>query len=318
MYLTDLDAPELILTIFNNEIIIWRDHITDKEILWWHNKLTDTEITATSWISDIRNRDLFNAYYTEHSQCILSSDILTENIISLRLIKNSTEIEKIKNAIKVTKKAFDYIAWIISPGMYEYEVEAEIARFFRLYQLTEAYPTIVASWPNSCILHYTRHSRQLSRWDIILIDAWSEYKWYASDITRTFSVWNSFSKRQQDVYDAVVRVKKIAENTLMPGVLFSEYENIVTSAMNQELQNLGLIPIHVSDDEKKLLSRKYYPHRTSHFLGLDVHDVGPRDILLQKGMVVTIEPGIYIVEENIGIRLEDDYLVSDNGCESLG
>jgi Xaa-Pro aminopeptidase len=318
LYLTDLDAPDLIVTILNNEMIIWRESITDREILWWHNKLSDDEIRNISWISDIRNKDFFNAYYTDHRECVLYPDIITEYIHSLRIIKNPSEIEKIKIANRVTKKAFNHIASIIKSGMYEYEVEAEIVRIFRSHHMTEAYPTIVASWPNSCILHYTKHSRQLLDWDLVLIDAWSEYGWYASDVTRTFCVWGTFSQRQQEVYDAVVRTKKIAENTIKPGILFSEYENIVRSHTNLELIALGLIPENSSDAEIQKLSRKYYPHRTSHFLGLDVHDVGPRDIILEKGMVLTIEPGIYIEEENIGIRLEDDYLITDNSCECLG
>ena len=113
------------------------------------------------------------------------------------------------------------------------------------------------------------------------------------------------------------RIKKIAENTLKPGISLIAYELIVRTAMNDELRQLGLIPWDASDDEIATLSKKYYPHRTSHFLGLDVHDVGPRDAILAPGMVLTIEPGIYIPDEHIGIRLEDDYLITGTGCTRL-
>ncbi len=139
---------------------------------------------------------------------------------------------------------------------------------------------------------------------------------YASDMTRTFAV-SAFTPRQLAVYDAVEQIKKIAENTLKPGISLTEYEQIVRTAMNQELMNLGLIPHDASENELVSLSKKYYPHRTSHFLGLDVHDVGPRDTIITPGMILTIEPGIYIPDEAIGIRLEDDYLITDTGCSML-
>ena len=139
---------------------------------------------------------------------------------------------------------------------------------------------------------------------------------YASDMTRTFAV-SGFTSRQLAVYEAVNRVKKIAENTLKIGISLTDYERIMRTAMNQELTNLGLILHDTTEDEIAKLSRKYYPHRTSHFLGLDVHDVGLRDAILTPGMVLTIEPGIYIREESIGIRLEDDYLITETGCIKL-
>lgn len=139
---------------------------------------------------------------------------------------------------------------------------------------------------------------------------------YASDTTRTFLV-GDWTERKKQIYDAVCRIKIFAEKSLRPGIFFSEYEREVRNAMNQELTALGLISDGKTEDEIEILSRKYYPHRTSHFLGLDVHDVGPRDILLVPGMVLTIEPGIYIKQENIGIRIEDDYLITDSGCEML-
>lgn len=317
LYLTELDAPDLIVSIFQWEVIIWREPISDKDILWWHNKLNDQDIIQISGINDMRNRDLFDDYYSLHRESIIDPTIVTQKIHELRLIKTPQEIEKMQKAMRTTKTAFDYIASILQPGMYEYEIEAEIARIFRKNQMTEAYPSIVASGPNSCILHYTQSSRQMHRFDILLVDAGAEYRWYASDMTRTFVVGWEFSQRQQEVYDSVERVKKFSENILKPGILFSEYESQVRAHMNTELIKLGLIPTDSNQEDIILLSKKYFPHRVSHFLGLDVHDVGPRDIVLRAGMVVTIEPGIYIPEESIGIRIEDDYVLSDSGCIRL-
>lgn len=317
LYLTGLSIPNLILTVFQSQVILWREPISEKDILWWHNKLSDQDILNISGISDIRNRDLFDDYYSLHKNSIIDPVLLNQKIHSLRLIKTPEEIVKMQKAMYVTKIAFDHIAKILQPGMYEYEIEAEIAKIFRKHHMTEAYPSIVASWPNSCVLHYAHYSRMMNMGDMVLIDAGAEYMWYASDMTRTFVVWWEWSSRQQDIYNAVVRVKEFAESILSPGILLSDYENQVRQYMNTELMKLHIIQDNQTDGVISWLSRKYFPHRTSHFLGLDVHDVGPGDIVLQTGMVLTIEPGIYLKQESIGIRIEDDCLLTDNGCIRL-
>ena len=308
--------PDLIFSAFWDEVILWRNPISERDILWWHNKLTDSEITSISGIIDIRDYEKFDDYSSDHTGNIISNERIIEIIHNMRLIKNPDEIKKIEEAAKVSKLAFESIEKIIQPDMYEYEIEAEFARVLRAHHMTEAYSTIVASGPNSCVLHYTNHKRKLQAWDIVLIDAGAEYLGYASDLTRTFVVgkWN---QRQKSIYDAVSRVKGYAESVACPWILFSEYEKNVRDNMNEELTSLGLIPMGISEDEKMILSKKYFPHRVSHFLGLDVHDVGPRDIEFQSGMVITIEPGIYIQEESIWIRLEDDYLILKNWVKKL-
>ena len=317
LYLTGMSSPDIILTIYWSELIFWREPISEKDTLWWHSKYSDENIIITSGISDIRDRKEFEEYYKNHLLSLLEESEWRKIVYSLRLIKNPEEIEKIRKAIRVSHEAFEYIEKSIKAWMYEYEIEAEIARIFRAHHLTEAYPTIVASGPNSCILHYTQHTRQINDGDLVLIDAGCEYMGYASDTTRTFFVGDTMPDRINQVYDSVLLIKKIAENTLKPGISFLEYENTVRSAMNIELQKLWLIPANSTEEEIILLSKKYYPHRTSHFLGLDVHDVGSREAIFVPGMVLTIEPGIYIREENIGIRIEDDYLITDSGCEKL-
>lgn len=159
-------------------------------------------------------------------------------IYSLRLIKTPDEIEKIRKAIRVSHEAFAHIEKIIKVGMYEYEIEAEMARIFRSHHLTEAYPSIVASGPNTCILHYMDHTRQIEAGDLVLIDAGAEHMGYASDTTRTLFIGESMTDRVQQVYDTVLSIKKIAENTMRPGINFLEYETRVRSAMNMELQKL--------------------------------------------------------------------------------
>ncbi len=314
LYLTGLSVPGIVLTIYSDEIILWRDPITEMDIIWGSDKLSDDEIRDISGIEDIWDMSWLVQYQSDKKE--IESETIKTTIHSLRLIKTSDEIDKIQKAISVSQEAFAAIEPMIRPWVYEYEIEAEIARVYRSHHLTEAYPSIVASGPSACILHYTAHTRQLEEGDLVLIDAWAEYMGYASDMTRTFSV-SGFTPRQLAVYEAVERIKKIAENTLKPGISLTEYEQIIRIHMNQELIWLGLISSGASADEIAKHSKKYYPHRTSHFLGLDVHDVGPRDAFLAPGMVLTIEPGIYIRDEAIGIRLEDDYLITDTGCQKL-
>ncbi|MBC7503679.1 aminopeptidase P N-terminal domain-containing protein [Candidatus Gracilibacteria bacterium] len=314
LYLTGLSVPGLVLTIFSDAVILWREPITDIDIIWGSDKLSDTELRDISGVEYIRDISEVEQYQSGKKE--IGYQTWKSFIHSLRLIKTPYEIDKIRKGISVSQEAFTSIHSMMRPGIYEYEIEAEIARVFRSHHLTEAYPSIVASGPNACILHYTAHTRQLQLGDLILIDAGAEYMGYASDMTRTFAV-SGFSPRQLAVYDAVERVKKIAENTLKPGISLTEYEAIMRIAMNRELYELGLIPQHANKDEVILLSKKYYPHRTSHFLGLDVHDVGSRDLILSPGMVVTIEPGIYVTDEQIGVRIEDDYLITKSGCERL-
>ena len=347
LYLTGLSVPGLVLTIHHSEsgiqepgllhtsqwqkqeVILWREAITEMDIIWGSDKISDDELTRISGITDIRDMNELEQYREDKKE--IAQDEIKSILHSLRLIKTTNEISKIRKAIAVSQEAFSHIESMMRPWVYEYEIEAEIARIFRSHHLTEAYPSIVASGPNACVLHYTAHTRQLEQGDLVLIDAGAEYMGYASDMTRTFLVTHSalgawsqtglvvsgFSPRQLAVYEAVERVKKVAENTLHPDISFIEYERIVRTAMNNELRVLWLIPRDASEDEIVLLSRKYYPHRTSHFLGLDVHDVGPRDAILVPGMVLTVEPGIYISNEQIGVRIEDDYMVTDTGCERL-
>ena len=314
LYLTGLSIPKLILSFFWEEVILWREEITDQDHIWGTDKLSDEEIMDILGISDIRDLVNFEAYRKN----ISSESIFDpkEILSQMRLIKTPDEIEKIRKAITITNWAFERVKEKICAGMYEYEVEAIFAYEFRKSGVTEAYPTIVASGKNACTLHYTKNISKIENGDLILIDAGCEYMGYASDWTRMLSV-GDVSERQKSVLKSVETIKKFAESILKPGIWKMDYEVQVRQAMIIELELLWLIHPALSVSEKIDKSRIYYPHSTSHFLGLDVHDVGPRDIQIEKWMVLTIEPGIYISEENIGVRIEDDYLITEQGCQKL-
>ncbi len=331
LYLTGLSVPGLVLTIHDAEVILWREAITEKDTIWWSDKLTDDEMRKISWIDDIRDIGDLEDYCSSHPE-LLAKDPEKENqehgcfvpqhdgnskhwqsiITRIRTVKNPEEITKIQNCIRITESIYQEVLSQVKPWMYEYEIEAIIAYGFRRHHGTEAFPTIVASGVNSCTLHYTQNTRQIQSGDIVLIDFGIELDGYGADISRTFAVWG-WSPRQQEIYDAVEDVKRYAENTLKPGITRRAWNLWVKEYMYEVCKNLKL-----KDIEKYTpTTNPYYPHSIGHFLGLDTHDVGDSDTPLAPGMILTIEPGIYIREEAIGIRIEDDYLMTDSGCVKL-
>jgi len=234
----------------------------------------------------------------------------------LRAVKEVQEVELIQKACNLTESAFRRILKKIKPGTMEFEIEADIIHeFVRNRSRGFAYAPIIASGKNACILHYTDNNAVCKEGDVILMDFAAEYANYASDLTRCVPVSGKFTKRQKDVYNAVLRVMKSATKMLVPGTLLSEYNKKVGRFMEQELLGLGLLTQSDVDNQspESPAYRKYFMHGTSHFLGLDVHDVGSFSRILEAGMVFTCEPGIYIPEENLGIRLENDILVTENG-----
>jgi Xaa-Pro aminopeptidase len=234
----------------------------------------------------------------------------------IRSVKSTQEIDLIQQACNITEKGFRRLLGFIKPGVWEYEIEAElIHEFVRNRSRGFAYGPIIASGFNACVLHYVDNNKQCKEGDVILLDVAAEYANYASDLTRCVPVSGKFTKRQKDVYNAVLRVMKAATKMLLPGQTFEKYNRAVGEQMTEELLKLGLI---TQEDVKKQnpawpAYKKYFMHGTSHFLGLDVHDVGFFTEPMQPGMVFTVEPGIYIREENLGIRLENNILVTTNG-----
>jgi Xaa-Pro aminopeptidase len=238
----------------------------------------------------------------------------------LRAIKSDIEIELLREACQITDLGFRRLLQFIKPGVMEYEVEAEIYHeFIRNRSRGPAYAPIIASGENACILHYTDNSRVCQDGDLLLMDFGAEYGNYAADMTRTVPVNGRFTKRQREVYDSVLRVMKAATQMLVPGNSLDQYHAFVGTVMENELIGLGLLneaDVRNQDPDKPLY-KKYFMHGTSHFLGLDVHDVGSKYRPFEEGMVFTCEPGIYIREEGIGIRLENDILVTRSGPVDL-
>ena len=233
----------------------------------------------------------------------------------LRAVKHPLEIDLMQHACNITEKGFRRVLDFVKPGVMEYEIEAEyMHEFLRNRSKGFAYEPIIASGFNACVLHYIENNQECKAGDVILMDVGAEYANYASDMTRCIPVSGRFTDRQKDVYNAVLRVMKAATNMLRPGTVLADYHKEVGLIMQSELLGLGLITQHDIDkqDPKNPAYRKYFMHGTSHFLGLDVHDVGLWDKPMEKGMAFTCEPGIYIREENLGIRLENDILVTDD------
>ncbi len=241
-------------------------------------------------------------------------------LMELRAIKSETEVELIRQACAITKKGFLRALKFIKPGVMEYEIEAElIHEFVRNRSRGFAYGPIIASGLNSCVLHYVDNNQECKSGDILLMDVAAEYANYASDLTRVVPVNGKFTERQKQVYNAVLRVMKEATNMLRPGLIFTEYNKEVGKIMEKELIGLGLLTEKDVRDQKpeQPAYKKYFMHGTSHFLGLDVHDVGNWNKPVEAGMVFTCEPGIYIPAEKIGIRLENDILVTKSSPVDL-
>ena len=233
----------------------------------------------------------------------------------LRAVKHPLEVDLLQHACNITEKGFRRVLNFVKPGVMEYEIEAEFMHeFLRNRSKGFAYEPIIASGHNACVLHYIDNNKECKEGDVILMDVGAEYANYASDMTRCIPVSGRFTDRQKNVYNAVLRVMKAATEMLQPGTMLAEYHKEVGLIMQSELLGLGLINQHEIDkqDPKNPAYKKYFMHGTSHYLGLDVHDVGLWDKPMEKGMVFTCEPGIYIREENLGIRLENDVLVTDD------
>jgi Xaa-Pro aminopeptidase len=235
-------------------------------------------------------------------------------------VKSQWEIDLIREACNITDAGFRRLLGFIRPGVWEYEIEAELAHeFLRRRSRGFAYQPIVGSGENACALHYITNDHLCQDGEMVLLDVAAEYANYNSDLTRTVPVNGKFTPRQRDVYNAVLRVFRGCMGLLKPGVILREYQKQVEKLMEEELIRLKLLDpeaVKKQDPEKPLL-KKYFMHGTSHHLGLDVHDVSPANYPLKAGAVLTIEPGIYIRDEKLGVRLENDVVVTENGIIDL-
>jgi len=239
---------------------------------------------------------------------------------ALRSVKEPEEVELIQKACDITEKGFRRVLNFVKHEVKEYAIEAEyIHEFIKSGSKGFAYTPIIASGANACVLHYIENHEICKEGDLILMDVGAEYANYKSDMTRTIPVNGKFTPRQKAVYEAVLRVQKAAIKMLKVGNNINDYHKAVGELMTKELVDLNLISMEEVKNQNpdKTAYKKYFMHGTSHHLGLDVHDVSSHYADFAAGMVFTCEPGIYIPSENIGIRLEDDILITENGQENL-
>ena len=322
---------------------------TSEEIsIWEGNKLTKNEAIKISGIKTVSWNDEFykilpliiaesNNLYIEKNEHIRSiTEVETAQdrfygfakekfplqnfersyplLGKLRMVKNNIEIKLIQKACDITEKGFRRILNYTKPGVWEYELEAEfIHEFIKNNSKGFAYQPIIASGINACTLHYNENDCECKPGSLILMDVAAEYANYKSDMTRTIPVDGKFTKRQLDVYNAVLNVKNEATNILRPGITINDYHKEVGKIMESELLKIKLLDKTdvKKQDPKNPLFKQYFMHGTSHHLGLDVHDVGNFYVDLKPGNVLTVEPGIYIRKENLGIRLEDNIVIGE-------
>ena len=234
----------------------------------------------------------------------------------IRAVKDQIEIDLMQRACKITEAGFRRLLSYTKPGVWEYELEAELMHEFLTNRSKGfAYTPIIASGASACVLHYIENNQECKNGDVILLDVAAEYANYSSDLTRCIPVNGRFTDRQKALYNAVLHVKKEAEKLLISGTFLDEYHKEVGMIMQGQLLNLGLIDktdIKNQDPEWPAY-KKYFMHGTSHYIGLDTHDVGLWNVPMEAGMIFTCEPGIYIPQEGLGIRLEDDLVVMKSG-----
>jgi Xaa-Pro aminopeptidase len=278
------------------------------------------------WVNNIRSRQSTGAVppgeFTD----------LNHMLHDLRLIKSAAELRIMRKAGEITAQAHCRAMQFARPGKYEYQLQAEIEHEFALSGARHpAYSSIVGSGANACVLHYVTNSERMRDGDLVLIDAGCEYQHYAADVTRTFPVNGRFSEEQRAIYNLVLKAQLAAISRIGPGRHWNEAHDITVKTLTQGLVELGLLKGKVSTLIKKEAYRDFYMHRTGHWLGMDVHDVGDYRVneqwrLLEPGMVLTVEPGLYIGADNrkvakrwrgIGVRIEDDVVVTEDGCEVL-
>lgn len=291
-----------------NQLMTYADHVY----------LNQYEYPKYSSEVESRERRLNNqlkAKFPQH-QYLRSAPIL----YAQRLIKSDIEIELIKKACEITNKAFRRALKYVKPGVMEYHIQAEIEHEFTMNSASgNAYAPIIASGVNSCVLHYVENDKKCEEGDLLLFDFGAEYAEYAADMSRTIPINGRFNERQKAVYEAVLRTLKSLTEMMTVGTPLNTLDKASKKLIEKELIGLGLFTAKevLTQDPDKPLYLKYFMHGVNHHLGLDVHDVGDRQIPLTEGMVLTCEPGIYIKEEKIGIRLENDILITQEGPVNL-
>ena len=354
-YLTGVDQEESILLLYpdaheeNMREILFLRETSDLIAIWEGHKLTKEEarkatgIKRIEWLSDFR--PLFHRLMCEASHVYLNSNEHKRAVIevtsrdarfvtdtksryplhdyqrlarlmhTLRAVKSPWEITLIKEACSITRDAFLRVCKFVKPGVNEAEIEAEFAHEFIRRRGDFAYGPIIASGANSCVLHYVENSRDCRSGDVLLLDVAASYANYNSDLTRTLPVSGKFSRRQRQVYNAVLRAMRGSIKLAIPGKLPRIWQKESEALVQEELLSLGLLKpadIKKQDPDRPALKR-YFMHGIGHPLGLDVHDVGHTTGPIQEGWILTVEPGIYIPDEGLGIRLENNIIVQTGG-----
>ncbi|MCP4128818.1 MAG: Xaa-Pro aminopeptidase [Gammaproteobacteria bacterium] len=286
----------------------------------------DLDRRMSEWISQIRNSS------RSGEPGPLEFIALDHYLHDMRLYKGRSEIKQMRTAARISAQAHKRVMRACRPGMKEYQLEAEfIHECSRKGARYQAYPAIFGSGRNGCVLHYIDNDAELKDGDLLLVDAGCEYNYYASDITRTFPVNGVFSKPQKLLYELVLKAQEAAIRQVKPGNHWNDPHDAAVKVVTKGLMELGLLKGRVSTLLKKEAYKEFYIHRTGHWLGMDVHDVGDYRVdgesrLLEPGMALTIEPGIYIPAQSkgvakkwwdIGIRIEDDVVVTKDGCDVL-
>jgi Xaa-Pro aminopeptidase len=271
-----------------------------------HNRL-DTELPRTDLLFV---HELMKKYPVHHYE--RAARIMKE----LRCIKTKEEIELTREAISITGKALDRVLKFVKPGVMEYEIEAEITHEFLRNRATgHAYGCIIASGDRARTLHYEENNQECKSGELVLMDFGAEYGNYNADLTRTIPVNGKFTKRQKEVYNACLAVHNYGKKILKPGLQFQEYVKSINMEMEKQLLKIGLINKNdiKNQDPENPAYRKYFYHGVTHFLGIVVHDVGSYMDVVKEGMLFTVEPGIYIEEEQMGIRIENNIWITKNG-----
>jgi Xaa-Pro aminopeptidase len=338
----DCPVPEFREALFlkqtNAQIAVWEGHKYTKEeatatsgiaSIYWNNEFQDRIRAVINMAENIYLSLNENDRYTKKSpyrghdfaleiqqEYPLHHYFRAAPILQrLRSVKSEIELSLTRKAISISKKGFERLLRFVKPGATEYEVEAElIHEYIRNRANGHSFHPIVASGANACVLHYVENKDTCKDGDLLLVDCGVDYANYASDMTRVIPVNGKFSPRQKELYNAVLRVMRKATQMLVPGTLLMEYHKEVGSLVEKELVDLGLLSmndIHKQDPAWPAY-KKYFMHGTSHFLGIDVHDVGMRYEPMKAGMLFTCEPGIYVPEEGIGIRIENNILLTES------
>ena len=356
LYLSGVDQEESVLFLFpdcpneNLREILFVRETNDHIAVWEGAKLTKEAAFETSgiktvyWLQDLEKvlfelstyADTFyintNEHYRANVETETREDRFTKWLLEkypahsvaksspimhrLRAVKDQIELDLMQHACNITEKGFRRILDFVKPGVWEYEIEAElIHEFVKNRSKGFAYSPIIASGNSANVLHYMENNKECKSGELILMDIAAEYANYKSDLTRTIPVSGKFSDRQKAVYNAVNYVKKEATKLLVPGTLWKEYHVEVGEIMTSELLKLGLLDkADVQNEDKDWPAyKKYFMHGTSHHIGLDTHDYGLLHKPMESNMVFTVEPGIYIPDEGFGIRLEDDVVIQENG-----